>query len=187
MRGRLFGLLVSGVLLMSLGSHAAPSGAGNAYDFSFRGLLDGQPLPLSQFKGKVLLVVNTASECGFTPQYKGLENLYQKYQARGLVIVGVPSNDFGAQEPGDAQQISKVCHLNYGVHFPMAAKEVVKGDAAHPFYKWARTMLGPAAAPSWNFHKYLIDTNGRLVNYFPSNVEPQSARITRAVEALLPG
>ncbi len=144
--------------------------------------MGGEALPLSQFKGKVLLVVNTASECGFTPQYEGLQKLYDTYKDRGLVILGVPSNDFGGQEPGDAKTIAKFCKFNYGVTFPMAGKEVVSGDAAHPFYLWARQTLGFGTAPKWNFHKYLIDRQGHLVDYFNSATSPSSGRLTDAIE-----
>ena len=160
--------------------------AGNAYDYSFEALTGKQPLPLAQYQGKVLLIVNTASECGFTPQYKGLEALFQKYRERGLVILGVPSNDFGAQEPGSGEDIANFCEVNYGVTFPMAAKVVVKGSAAHPFYQWVRNRFGLIGAPKWNFHKYLIDTNGKLVNYYHSTTAPDSARLVDAIEALLP-
>lgn len=157
----------------------------SAYDFSFKTLHDEEPLPLSRFKGQVLLVVNTASQCGFTPQYGGLETLYERYKARGLVILGVPSNDFGGQEPGGNQEIARFCQVNYGVTFPMAAKEAVSGDAAHPFYRWARQVLGFGTAPKWNFHKYLIDREGKLADYFYSTTAPDDAAMRQAIERLL--
>ena len=156
-----------------------------AYDYRFKTLIGEEPLPLSQFKGKVLLIVNTASECGFTPQYDGLEKLYEQYKDRGLVILGVPSNDFGKQEPGDGQQIAHFCKLNYGVTFPMASKEVVSGDTAHPFYLWAYETLGFGTAPKWNFHKYLVDRHGKLVDYFNSTTSPSADSIREAIEAAL--
>ena len=122
----------------------------------------------------MLLVVNTASKCGFTPQYKGLEALYKKYKDRGLVIIGVPSNDFGQQEPGTPQEIKHFCELNYGVTFPMTSKQVVSGKDAHPFYQWAHEVLGFNSAPKWNFHKYLIDISGKPVDYFASTTTPDS-------------
>ena len=128
-------------------AHAEPKPSDKtAYDFSFE-TLGGEPMPLSQYKGKVLLIVNTASHCGFTPQYEGLEKLYQKYKDRGLVVIGVPSNDFGAQEPGSATEIQQFCKLNYGVTFPLTSKQVVSGDGAHPFYLWAHEVLGFGSAP----------------------------------------
>ncbi len=157
----------------------------SAYDFSFKTLVGGKPLPLSQFKGNVLLIVNTASKCGFTKQYEGLEQLYQHYHASGLVILGVPSNDFGSQEPGTDTEIAEFCRLNYGVSFPMAAKEVVSGQKAHPFYAWAKKTLGFGTAPKWNFHKYLIDRNGKLVDYFNSTTSPNAGRVHEAIETLL--
>jgi glutathione peroxidase len=156
----------------------------SANDFEFTSI-DGQPLKLSQFAGHPILVVNTASQCGFTPQYKGLEALWQKYRDRGLVILGVPSNDFGGQEPGTEAEIANFCSLNYGVTFPMTAKNDVIGVNAHPFYKWVVSQAGEGAAPRWNFHKYLIGTKGELAGAFPSKVAPDSATLTEAIEAAL--
>src|SRR5688572_22228472 len=124
-----------GAAIMTSPLHAATAAdSQTAYDFSFE-TLDGQPLPLANFKGKPMLIVNTASKCGFTGQYKGLQALYDKYKDKGLVVIGVPSNDFGQQEPGSASEIKKFCELNYGVTFPMTSKQVVSGDNAHPFYQ----------------------------------------------------
>lgn len=156
-----------------------------AYDFTFQTLVGDKLLPLSSFKGKVLLVVNTASKCGFTPQYAGLEALYQEYKDRGLVILGVPSNDFGHQEPGTEAAIADFCQINYGVTFPMAAKEIVSGKNAHPFYLWAKQTLGFGTAPKWNFHKYLINRDGELVTYFYSTTSPKAKRLVNAVEKAL--
>lgn len=174
-------IFLLGVTLMT----SSPAQAVSAHDFAFTTLIGNQPLPLAQFKGKVLLVVNTASECGFTPQYKGLEALYRRYKDRGLVVIGVPSNDFGAQEPGSSETIADFCRLNYGVSFPMAAKVHVKGEDAHPFYQWARERFGLMGAPKWNFHKYLVAPDGRLVDYFHSTTTPESPRLVQAIEALL--
>lgn len=157
----------------------------NAYSFSFSSLVDHQPLPLSAYRGKVIMVVNTASNCGFTPQYAGLEKLYKKYKDEGLVIIGIPSNDFGGQEPGTAKTIATFCQVNYGVTFPMAAKEVVSGPKAHPFYRWASQKLGFGSAPKWNFHKYLINRQGELVDFFYSTTKPDSVKIVRAIEKAL--
>ena len=155
------------------------------YDYSFQTLVGNKPLALSSFKGKVLLIVNTASKCGFTPQYADLEALYQQYKDRGLVILGVPSNDFGHQEPGTEQVIADFCQINYGVTFPMTAKEVVSGKNAHPFYRWAKQKLGFGSAPKWNFHKYLINRNGELVTYFYSTTSPKAKRLVNAIEKAL--
>lgn len=156
-----------------------------AWDFSFHTLTGHKPLPLSSFKGKVLLVVNTASKCGFTPQYAGLEKLYLKYKDRGFVVLGVPSNDFGGQEPGTDTEIGKFCQINYGVTFPMTSKEVVSGKEAAPFYQWAKKEAGFGSAPKWNFHKYLIGRNGELITYFYSTTSPDSARLEKAIEKAL--
>jgi glutathione peroxidase len=159
--------------------------ASNAYDFSFQ-TIDGAPMPLSQYKGKVLLVVNTASFCGYTPQYSALEALWQKYRAKGLVVIGLPSNDFGAQEPGSAKEIKDFCHSKYDVDFPLATKVNVKGEAAHPFYQWAGSVLGEDKSPKWNFHKYLIGADGTLIQAFASSVKPDSDEVASAVEHALP-
>ena len=159
--------------------------AASAHDFTFQGI-DGQPLPLSQFAGKTILVVNTASQCGFTPQYKGLEALWQRYRDRGLVVVGVPSDDFGGQEPGSAAQIKDFCEVNYSIDFPMTDKTVVSGDGAHPFYRWAADELGFLAKPRWNFHKYLIGPDGKLQSWFSAMTDPESEKVREAIETLLP-
>ena len=156
----------------------------NAHDFDFE-RIDGDPLALRQFEGKVVLVVNTASECGFTPQYADLQKLWDQYRGRGLVVLGVPSNDFGAQEPGDEAAIARFCTERYAVDFPMTGKVQVIGGGAHPFYRWIAETLGEDAAPRWNFHKYLVGRDGDLVAMWPSKVEPLSAEVTTAVEEAL--
>ena len=158
--------------------------ATNAHDFSFDAI-EGGPLPMSSFKGKAVLVVNTASFCGFTPQYEGLQALWQDYQDKGLVVLGVPANNFGAQEPGSDQEIKRFCEANYAVDFPLTAKVSVAGRDAHPFYKWAETTLGASSAPKWNFHKYLVDAEGNLVAAFPTSVKPRSAQLIEAVDKAL--
>lgn len=175
-----------GLAALGLAS-AAPAGAGatTAWEFSFISI-DGQPLPLAQYKGRAVLVVNTASQCGFTPQYKGLEALAEKYGERGLVVVGVPSNDFGGQEPGTSTEIKQFCELNYDIKFPLTEKVDVVGDEAHPFYRWAAKELGPIAKPRWNFHKYLIAPDGSLVDWFSSVTSPDSPRVIKAIEKVLP-
>lgn len=176
-----------GVFMLSIFQSSGSANAleQNAYDFSFKTLMSQEELPLKQFEGRVILVVNTASECGFTPQYEGLEKLYETYKDEGLVIIGVPSNDFGKQEPGSDQEIAKFCKINYGVTFPMASKEVVSGDKAHPFYLWAKQKLGFGTAPKWNFHKYLINRKGELIDYFNSTTSPDTKRFKDAIEKAL--
>ncbi len=159
--------------------------ANNAYAFEFHSIQDNQPLSLGQFKGKVILIVNTASKCGFTSQYAQLEKLYLTYKDKGLVVIGVPSNDFGQQEPGSADEIAQFCQINYGVSFPLVQKESVSGKNAHPFYRWAKKILRFGTAPKWNFHKYLINREGKLVDYFYSTTAPDSKRIIKAIEKAL--
>ena len=156
----------------------------NAFDFEFEAI-EGGTLPLSQWRGKVLLVVNTASFCGFTPQYDGLQKLWDRYESQGLVVLGVPSNDFGAQEPKTESEILGFCQGAFNVTFPLTTKQPVAGDDAHPFYRWARDALGPKAAPHWNFHKYLVGRGGKLIGGYESGVEPLSAQMTSAIETAL--
>ena len=157
----------------------------SAHDFSFK-TIDGAALPLSQFRGKAVLVVNTASECGYTPQYKDLEALWQRYRDRGLVVLGVPSNDFGGQEPGTEAEIKRFCERQYAVDFPLAGKEQVSGAAAHPFYKWAAQAAGAESAPRWKFHKYLVGPGGGIAAWFPTRTAPLAPEVTAAIEKLLP-
>ena len=154
-----------------------------AYAFSFPGLAGGD-IGLAEFAGHPLLIVNTASLCGFTPQYAGLQELWTEFHGRGLTIVGVPSNDFGGQEPGGATEIAETAQHQYGVTFPIAAKAVVKGPDAHPFYKWAAEAW-PKDAPRWNFHKYLIGHDGYIADVFPESVEPGDTRVKTAIARAL--
>ncbi len=158
--------------------------AKTAHDFSFTSI-EGAPLALSSFKDKAVLVVNTASQCGLTPQYEGLEALWSRYRDRGLVVLGVPSNDFGAQEPGTEAQIKDFCETRFAVDFPMTSKAVVKGEGAHPFYRWAKDTLGEAAEPKWNFHKLLVGKDGGLIGAFGSRTEPDDAALEGAIERAL--
>lgn len=178
--------LLMGVFLMfslfSGPSQSTDTPKKSAYDFHFKTVIGEEPLPLFQFKGKVILIVNTASQCGFTPQYGGLEKIYEKYKEQGLVILGVPSNDFGSQERGSNEEIAQFCELNYGITFPMASKEVVSGDTAHPFYIWAKETLGFGTAPKWNFHKYLVNRKGELIDYFHSTTSPEAKNLVEAIE-----
>ena len=156
----------------------------NAHDFTFTSI-DGAPLPLSDFKGKAVLVVNTASKCGLTPQYEGLETLYRENKAHGLVVLGVPSNQFAGQEPGNEEEIKAFCTLNFAVDFPMTAKVDVKDAGRHPFYAWAEEKLGPPAVPVWNFHKILIGPDGEAVAAFGPRTDPLDPAISEAVAAAL--
>jgi glutathione peroxidase len=157
----------------------------DAYQFEFASI-DGDLLPLNAWRGRPVLVVNTASFCGYTPQYRDLEALWQRFRDRGLVVLGVPSNDFGQQEPGSATKIKEFCTANYSVDFPLTAKYRVIGGAAHPFYRWVAEALGEAGTPRWNFHKYLIAPDGQLAGAWPAQVSPADRRITDEIERLLP-
>jgi len=154
-----------------------------AYAFSFPALAGGD-IRLTEFAGRPLLVVNTASLCGYTPQYAGLQELWKEFHGRGLTIIGVPSNDFGGQEPGGSKEIAETAQHQYGVTFPIAAKAVVKGANAHPFYKWAAEAR-PKDLPRWNFHKYLIGRDGYIADVFPESVEPADTRIKTAIARAL--
>ena len=155
-----------------------------AHDFSFSSI-DGKPLPLSQFKGHPVLVVNVASKCGLTPQYEGLVQLYHDLQAKGLVVLGVPSNQFMGQEPGTNEEIATFCSTTFGVDFPLTAKTDVKGETAHPFYKWMLGELGQSADPMWNFHKLLIGKDGKAIRAFGPQTEPLAPEIRAAIEGAL--
>jgi glutathione peroxidase len=163
-------------------AQAAMSGI-TAYAFSFPALAGGD-IKLADYTGHPMMVVNTASLCGFTPQYAGLQQLWSEFHDRGLMIVGVPSNDFGGQEPGGPKEIAETAQHQYGVTFPMAAKAVVKGPDAHPFYRWAATAR-PKDTPRWNFHKYLVGRDGYLAEVFPESVDPLDTRVKTAVARAL--
>jgi glutathione peroxidase len=154
------------------------------YDFSFKSI-DGGELPMSKFEGKAVLVVNVASQCGLTPQYSGLEALWKEKRDKGLVILGVPANDFGAQEPGSENEIKTFCETRFAVDFPMTAKEHVIGGEAHPLYKWVASELGEGAAPKWNFHKYLFNKDGTIAGTFGSRTEPNDAEMNKAIDEAL--
>jgi glutathione peroxidase len=169
------------------GETQATRGTGmTGYDFAFTAI-DGKPLPLEQYRGRSLLVANTASFCGFTPQYEDLEAVWRRYRERGLVVIGVPSNDFGRQEPGSAQEIKEFCEGNYAIDFPMTEKEDVIGAKAHPFFRWIAAELGDAGTPRWNFHKYLIAPDGTIAGAWPSRVRPTDPVVTAEIERHLPG
>jgi glutathione peroxidase len=159
--------------------------APDPYHFAFVSI-DGETLPLGAWRGRPVLIVNTASYCGYTPQYQGLEGLWQRYRRRGLVVLGVPSNDFGQQEPGSEAEIRAFCTTRFEVDFPLAQKCRVLGADAHPFYRWVAETLGEAGTPRWNFHKYLIGPDGALAGVWPAQVAPDDRRITTEIEKLLP-
>jgi glutathione peroxidase len=176
-------LLIGASLLAPPAWAQAPAACPALLSHTFPRLQDDVPQPLCQYAGKVLLVVNTASYCGFTPQYEGLEALHAKYGARGLVVMGFPSNDFGQQEPGDSKKIADFCFNTYGVKFPMFAKSVVKGPQANPLFAALAKTTGQV--PGWNFHKYLVDRQGRPVASYVSKVNPTDTVIVAAIEKAL--
>ena len=155
-----------------------------AYDFKFNDL-DGSVLSLSDFKGKVIVAVNVASQCGFTKQYEDMQNVWEKYQKKGLIMIGIPSNDFGNQEPGGSKEIKNFCEAKFGITFPMTEKVKVKGDEAHPFYMWAKQNHGSSAVPKWNFHKIIIDRDGKIHETFSSIANPSSNKFIKIIENLL--
>ncbi len=173
--------------MMSPPAHAEGTPPQNAHSFAFKNI-DGSPLFLSDYKNKVVLVVNTASRCGFTPQYEGLQKLYDTYKDKGLVVLGVPANDFGGQEPGSNKEIKEFCTMNFGINFPMTEKEQVTGKDAHPFYKWAGTQGKGnllTGKPRWNFHKYLIAADGSLAGSYAPTTKPGSEELIKVIEAEL--
>ena len=147
--------------------------------------INGEEMDLSRFKGKTILLVNVASKCGFTKQYTDLQSLYKKYKDRGLVIVGVPSNQFGAQEPGSNKEIKEFCETNFNITFPITDKVNVKGKNAHELYLWAKENYGGSAIPKWNFHKILINKKGKIQVTFNSFVTPLSKKIINQIELIL--
>ena len=155
-----------------------------AYEFNFNDI-DGNKLNLGVYKKKVIIVINVASKCGFTNQYEDMQNIWIKYKDKGLVILGVPSNDFGQQEPGNNQEIKNFCESKFGISFPMTEKVSVKGDKAHPFYLWAKENYGKSAVPKWNFHKIIIGKDGKIKDVFSSITKPTSKRFISSIEKAL--
>lgn len=147
--------------------------------------IDGRPMPLSQFRGQVMLVVNTASKCGLTPQYEGLVKLQQAYAGRGFTVIGIPSADFMGQEFSDNREIQQFCETRFGVNFPLTERSRVTGDQANPFHRWARANLSENNVPRWNFHKFLVGRDGRVIAGFGSRTDPTGPEITRAIEQAL--
>jgi glutathione peroxidase len=176
--------LLAAAIMLAMPHASVRAEPAGAFDHAFDAI-EGGKLPLAQWRGKALLVVNTASFCGFTQQYEGLQALWERYQAKGLVVIGVPSNDFGEQEPKGEAEILGFCKGAYNVTFPLTTKVVVSGARAHSFYLWAREALGAASVPRWNFHKYLVGRDGKLIAGYGSRVEPLSPEMIKAVDAAL--
>lgn len=178
-------LFASIAVAACVGLTSEPAKSASAHSFEFEAIGGGR-IELAEFAGKAVLVVNTASFCGFTKQYEGLQKLWDSYRDQGLVVLGVPSNDFGGQEPKSNQEIKEFCEVTFNVDFPLTSKAYVRGSQSHPFYAWARGELGAQAAPRWNFHKYLVAPDGRLVAWFSTDTEPESAALANAIELHLP-
>ena len=155
-----------------------------AYEFQFKGI-DGKTINLSSYKKKVIVIVNVASRCGFTKQYDDLQNLYDLYKEEGLVILGIPSNQFGGQEPGSEDEIKDFCETNFNITFPMTSKYDVKGKNAHPIFLWAKKSFGNSTIPKWNFHKILINKEGKIVDTFASFTKPTSKKVKNRIEDIL--
>lgn len=181
----MFRKFIYAVVGASLSFSAAATEVNSAHDFVLTSI-DYSEMPMKQYEGKAVLLVNTASFCGFTPQYEGLQKLWSDYKERGLVVLGVPANDFGNQEPGDEGKIKEFCEVNFQVDFPMTKKMIVNGEeGTAEIYDWLAAELGDASRPKWNFHKYLISPEGKAVAFFPSTVTPNSEELLAAVNATL--
>ncbi len=173
-------LSILGIMSINGGQEAS------VHDFEIK-TIDGEPLNLEAYKGNVILIVNTASECGYTPQYEALQSVYQTYKEDGLVVLGFPANNFGGQEPGSEDEIMRFCQINYGVTFPLSAKVSVRGDDIDPLFDFLTKQKNQSFTGDikWNFEKFLIDKDGHLVERFRSNAEPESEQIVSAIEVLL--
>ena len=173
-------LLIVFLLMFGILEKASANYSKLVYEFEFNGI-DGNKIKLSNFKNKVLVVVNVASRCGYTPQYEGLQMLWSNYKNKNLVVIGVPTNNF-KQEPGNNKEIKDFCETNFGINFPMTEKISVIGKDAHPFYKWAKKNHGIAAIPKWNFHKIVIGKNGKVIDTFASFTKPSSDKFLNLIE-----
>jgi len=161
-----------------------PDNSKNFFDFKINSI-NGEELDLSTFNGKTILLVNVASNCGFTKQYDDLQKLYDDFKDKGLIVLGVPTNQFGGQEPGTESEIKNFCETNFNITFPMTSKYYVKGDNAHPVYKWAKDTFGKSTVPKWNFHKILINKKGKIEDTFASFTSPMSKKIINKLDQIL--
>ena len=161
-----------------------PENSKNFFDFKINSI-NGEELDLSTFNGKAILLVNVASKCGFTKQYDDLQKLYENFKDKGLIVVGIPTNQFGGQEPGTESEIKNFCETNFNITFPMTSKYDVKGDNAHPIYIWAKDTFGKSTIPKWNFHKILINKNGKIEDTFVSFTSPLSKKIIEKLNQIL--
>jgi glutathione peroxidase len=174
-------LILGLAVLAAIAAFATTSGDKTIYDFKMKNI-DGKETPLSQYKGKVLLVVNVASKCGNTPQYAVLEKLYEEKKDKGFAVLGFPANEFGAQEPGTDSEIKEFCTSMYGVKFPMFSKIVVKGEGTHPLYKWLTESVEPKKEIEWNFAKFLVGRDGKVIARFGARTKPDSPEVLEAID-----
>ena len=172
------------IMISFLGNNATAKYEKLAYDFTFKDL-DGSELSLAEFKNKVIIVVNVASQCGFTSQYEDMQKIWENYQVKNVIMLGIPSNDFGQQEPGTNKEIKNFCEAKFGITFPITEKVSVKGTDAHPFYIWAKENHGKSAVPKWNFHKIIIDRTGKIAETFLSITNPSSKKFKKTIEKLI--
>ena len=177
-------LIITSLIMFSFLEKAEAKYEKLFFDLSIRGIND-ETINLSEFKGKTILLVNVASQCGFTKQYTGLQTLYDNYKNKNFLVIGVPSNQFGGQEPGSNQQIKDFCETNFNITFPITDKVDVKGKNAHALYKWAKENYGNSTVPKWNFHKILINKEGKIQDTFNSFITPLSDKITQQIELVL--
>ena len=177
-------LILTSLIMISFFGKAEAKYEKLFFDLSIEGL-NNEIINLEEFKGKTILLVNVASKCGFTKQYTGLQSLYDNYKDKNFLIIGVPSNQFGGQEPGSNDEIKGFCETNFNITFPLTDKVIVKGDNAHPIYKWAKENHGNSTVPKWNFHKILINNNGKIHKTFNSFISPLSDKIIKQIELLL--
>ena len=172
------------IMITFLGNNATAKYEKLAYDFKFKDL-DGNTLSLAEFKNKVIIAINVASQCGFTSQYEDMQKVWENYQTKDVIMLGIPSNDFGQQEPGTNKEIKNFCEAKFGITFPMTEKVSVKGSDAHPFYIWAEKNHGKSAVPKWNFHKIIINKEGKIEKTFSSMTNPSSKKFIEVIENLL--
>ena len=177
-------LFLSLIIMTFFFSKASANYEKLAYEFSFNDL-DGSTLSLREFKEKVIVIINVASQCGFTKQYADMQTIWEKYEKKGIIVLGIPSNDFGNQEPGNNKEIKNFCEAKFGITFPMTEKVSVKGSSAHPFYIWAEKNHGKSAVPKWNFHKIIIGKDGKVFQTFSSMTNPTSKKFIDSIEIAL--
>ena len=172
------------IIMFSFLNKTMPDNSKNFFDFKINSI-NGEELDLSTFNGKAILLVNVASKCGFTKQYNDLQKLYENFKDKGLIVLGIPTNQFGGQEPGTESEIKNFCETNFNITFPMTSKYDVKGDNAHPIYLWAKDTFGKSTVPKWNFHKILINKNGKIEDTFVSFTSPLSKKIIKKLNQIL--